>query len=134
MSFLGDFKTFVMRGNVVDLAVAFVMGVAFNALVTALVTDVITPLIGVPGHLDFSSLKYTVNGSTFLFGSLVNSVIGFFAIAVTVYFLIVKPIEKARNFRKDKTAPEPTTKDCPYCLSKIPIKASRCAFCTSQIE
>ncbi len=132
MSIVNDFKGFILRGNVVDLAVAFVMGSAFYAVVTAFVTDIITPLIGLPGHVDFSSSSYTLNGSTFLYGSFVNSIIGFIAIAVTIFFFIVKPMEKARSIKK-KPAVEPTTKDCPYCLSSIPIKATRCAHCTSQL-
>jgi large conductance mechanosensitive channel len=134
MSILNDFKNFITRGNVIELAVAFVMGSAFYAVVTALVTDLVTPLIGLPGHLNFDVYSITVNGSTFLFGAFVNSVIGFIAIAVAVFFFIVKPMEKAKTVRKKGPQPAPTTKDCPYCLSKIPIKATRCAYCTSQLQ
>ncbi len=133
MSLTQDLKNFIMRGNVIDLAVAFVMGSAFFAVVTALVTDIITPLIGVPGHVNFDAYSYTLNGSTFLFGAFVNSLIGFLAIAITLFFLVVKPLEKARNRKKPAPAP-PTTKDCPYCLSKIPIKAIKCMYCTSDVK
>ncbi len=128
MSLVSEFKDFVSKGDVIDLAVAFVMGAAFNALITSLVTDIITPLIGLPGHVNFASIAYTINGSTFLIGPLINSVIVFLSIAVAVFFFIIKPASK---FKKKKPADRKT---CPYCLSNVPIGASRCAFCTSRLK
>lgn len=134
MSIKSEFIEFVMKGNVVDLAVAVVIGVAFNAVVTALIADIITPLIGIPGHLDFSQLTYTVNGSVFQIGLFVNAIISFVTIAIVVFFFIVKPMSKFKELTKKKEEAAPQTKECPECLSKIPIKARRCAFCTSKVE
>lgn len=131
MSLVQEFRDFIVKGNVLDLAVAFVMGAAFNALVTALVTDLVTPLIGVPGHVNFADITYTINGSTFLVGAFVNSIIAFLSISVAVFFFIIKPVSK---LQKPKQAPAPDTRDCPYCLSKVPIKATRCPFCTSMLK
>jgi large conductance mechanosensitive channel len=131
MSLANEFKDFILKGNVIDLAVAVVIGVAFNAVVTAFVTDIITPLIGIPGHVNFASLTYTINGSVFMVGSFVNAIIGFATIAFVIFFLVVKPISKM----KERTSKKATsaTKQCPECLSAIPIKAKRCAFCTSKV-
>ncbi len=134
MSLVTDFKDFISKGDVLDLAVAFVMGAAFNTVVTAMVTDIVSPLIGVPGHVNFASITYTVNGSTFLIGAFINSIIAFLAIAIAVFFFIIKPVAKLNNLKKPKNAPGPTTKTCPYCLSAIPLNATRCAFCTSQLK
>jgi large conductance mechanosensitive channel len=131
MSFLAEFKSFVMKGDVIDLAVAVVIGVAFNAVVTALVTDLVTPLIGIPGHVDFSTLTYTINGSVFLVGSFINSLINFVTIALVVFFLIVRPMSKMKE--RNQAPLSPTTKQCPECLSTIPLKAKRCAYCTSKL-
>ena len=129
MSLLEDFKTFMLRGNVVDLAVAFVMGAAFNGLITALVADIVTPIIGIAGHFDFGAISYTLNGSTILLGTFLNSLISFITISIAVFFFIIKPISKM--YRKKEQAPD--TKDCQYCLTKIPIKATRCPNCTSRL-
>jgi large conductance mechanosensitive channel len=118
---------------VIDLAVAVIIGLAFNAVVTAFVTDIITPLIGIPGHVDFTSLTYTINGSMFLVGPFINAIINFITIALVVFFFIVKPISKMKEVSSKKTAVSPTTKQCPECLSTIPIGAKRCAFCTSKV-
>lgn len=135
MSLLGEFKAFISKGNVIDLAVAFVMGAAFNAVVTALVTDIVTPIIGIPGHLNFADITYTINGSTFLLGAFINSVIAFASIAVAVFFFIIKPMAKLQGLTaKQKKEAAPDTKECPQCLSKIPLKAKRCAFCTSEVD
>ncbi len=133
MTMLEEFKNFISKGDVLDLAVAFVMGAAFNALVTALVTDMVSPIIGIPGHVNFASITYTVNGSTFLVGAFINSVISFLSIAVAVFFFIIKPMSKLKPVSK-APAPAPTTKECPYCFSSIQIKATRCPFCTSELE
>ena len=127
------FKEFIMRGNVVDLAIAVVIGVAFGAVVTALVADLITPLLAaIGGKADFSSLFFTANGSKFLYGAFINAVISFVIIAAVIYFLVVVPLNKLAELKaRGQVAPEATTKQCPECLSDIPKAAKRCAFCTS---
>ena len=129
------FKAFLMRGNVVDLAVAVVIGAAFGAVVSALVKDLITPIIGaIVKAPDFSGIFFTLNGSKFLVGEFANAVVSFILIAAAVYFLIVLPINTIQARRaRGQAPPDPTTKACPECLSTIPIGARRCAFCTSQI-
>ncbi len=135
MSLLEEFKDFVMKGNVIDLAVAVVIGVAFNAVITAFVSDIITPLIGIPGHLDFSAYTYTINGSVFKVGSFVNAAISFITIALVIFFFVVKPVSKMKEFGAAKSAnPAPSMKQCQYCLSSIPAGATRCAFCTSELR
>jgi large conductance mechanosensitive channel len=132
---LKGFREFVMRGNVVDLAVAVVMGAAFGSLVTSLVTNVITPLIAaVFGKPDLSALTLTVNGSVIAYGSFLNAVISFLLVATAVYFFIVAPMNAWKKRAAHGAAPaDPTTRQCPECLSTIPIAAHRCAFCTSAI-
>jgi len=131
---LDGFKKFLLRGNVVDLAVAVVIGAAFKEIVDALVKGMITPLIGVFGGVpNFSGLVFTVNGSEFQVGSLINAVVSFMILAAVIYFLVVVPTNRlmARLAPKE---PEPQmTRECPECLSKIPLKASRCAFCTATV-
>lgn len=132
---LSGFKQFILRGNVVDLAVGVVIGAAFGSVVTALTKDLLTPLIGaIVKAPDFSALKFTVNGSTFLYGEFVNAIISFVLIAAAVYFFVVTPINAliARS-RKSAAPADPTTKKCPECLSVIPIDARRCANCTQPV-
>jgi large conductance mechanosensitive channel len=129
------FRKFILRGNVVDLAVAVVVGAAFGSVVQALVKDLITPLIGAFGGVpDFSALFFTVNSSKFLIGDFINAVLSFVLLAVIIYYFVVLPVQKLM----DRFAPTPplaaTTRECPFCLSKIPVKAVRCAFCTSEVE
>jgi large conductance mechanosensitive channel len=126
------FRTFLLRGNVIDLAVGFVIGVAFSTVVTAFVKDLVTPLIAALfGKPDFGSLSFTVNSSRFLFGDFLNAVIAFVIIAAVMYFFVVTPYT-ALIARSHKEPPaDPTTKKCTECLSEIPIDARRCAFCTS---
>jgi large conductance mechanosensitive channel len=133
---MGGFKQFLMRGNVLDLAVAVVIGGAFGAVVTALVKDLITPLIAaVVGKPDFSKLGFTINGSHFPAGDFINALITFLLISTAVYFLVVLPVNTlVARMRRGEASPDPTTKKCPECLSEIPIAARRCAFCTSAIE
>jgi large conductance mechanosensitive channel len=128
------FRTFLLRGNVIDLAVAVVIGAAFGAVVTALVKDLVTPLIGaIIGQPDFSAWYFTVNGSKFLIGDFINALLSFILIATAVYFLIVLPVN-ALVARSRRAPPEdPTTMKCPECLSEIPIGARRCAFCTATL-
>jgi len=129
------FKQFLLRGNVVDLAVAVVMGAAFGAVVTALVKDLINPLIAaIMGKPDFSALAFTVNNSKFGIGDFFNALVSFILIGSSVYFLIVLPMNTLiARMKRGEVPPDPTTKKCPECLSDIPIAARRCAFCTSQV-
>jgi large conductance mechanosensitive channel len=132
---LNGFKQFILRGNVIDLAVAVVIGGAFGAVVAALVKDLLTPLIGaIIGKPDFSALVVTVNGSPFLIGDFINAVISFVLIAAAVYFVIVVPVN-AINARRNQGGPppDPTKKKCPECLSEVAVAARRCAFCTSAL-
>jgi large conductance mechanosensitive channel len=132
---MGGFRQFVLRGNVVDLAVAVVIGGAFGAVVAALVKDLLTPLIGALfGKPDFSALVVNVNGSQFLIGDFINAVVAFLLVAAAVYYVIVVPMN-AINARRNRgeAPPDPTTKKCAECLSEIPIAARRCAFCTSSL-
>jgi large conductance mechanosensitive channel len=132
---LQGFKQFIFRGNVLDLAVAVVIGAAFGAVVAALVKDLITPLIAaIVGKPDFSAIEFTVNGSRFPIGDFINAVVSFLLIGAAVYFFIVLPVNKVvARMRRGEAAPDPTTKKCPECLSDVPIAARRCAFCTSPL-
>ena len=124
---LSGFRQFVFRGNVVDLAVAVVIGGAFGAVVTAFVKDLLTPLIAaIVGSPDFSAIRFTVNGSQFLVGDFINAVVAFLLIAAAVYFFVVAPVNAfiARQNRGE-AAPDPTTKKCPECLSEVPVAARR---------
>lgn len=131
-----DFKKFIVRGSTVDLAVAVVIGAAFGTIVSALVKDLITPLIAaIGGQPDFSKLKFTVNGSQFLYGDFINAVLAFVIIATVVFFFIVQPVNKLMTRTADnKETPEPSTKKCPECLSEVPKAATRCAFCTTKLS
>jgi large conductance mechanosensitive channel len=126
------FKTFLFRGNLIDLAVAVVIGVAFNAVVQALVNDFITPLIAaIGGQPDFSKLTFTINHSTFTYGLFVNSLISFLIIAAVVYFLVVAPVARGLSvMNRNKAA---TERACPECLSQIPVAATRCMYCTTTV-
>jgi large conductance mechanosensitive channel len=129
---LKGFKDFLMRGNVVDLAVAVVIGGAFGAVVAALVKDLLTPLIAaIVGKPDFSAISLTVNGSKFLIGDFINALVSFVLVAAAVYFFVVTPMNMLAERRKrGEVPPDPTTKKCKECLSDVPIAARRCAFCT----
>jgi large conductance mechanosensitive channel len=133
---LKGFKQFLLRGNVIDLAVAVVIGVAFAAVVAALVKDLITPLIAaIVGKPDFSAIKFTINGSTFLIGDFINAAVSFILVAAAVYFFVVVPVNAVMaRMRRGQAPPDPTTRQCPECLSTIPIQARRCAFCTSPVS
>ena len=132
---LRGFKEFVLRGNVIDLAVAVVIGAAFGAVVASLVKDLLTPLIAaIVGKPDFSALGLTIHGSRLLIGDFLNALISFVMIAAAVYFFVVAPVNAVIARRKRGEAPaDPTTKKCPECLSEVPIAARRCAFCTSAL-
>jgi large conductance mechanosensitive channel len=129
-----DFKEFLLRGNLVDMAVGIVIGVAFAALVAALVSDLITPLIAaIGGNPDFSSLSFTINKSHFLYGAFINALISFIVIATAVFFLVVKPVNALLERRKTEPPVDEQTRPCPECLSDVPVLARRCAFCTAEI-
>jgi large conductance mechanosensitive channel len=127
------FQKFIMRGNLIELAVAVVIGSAFTAMVTAIVSDIITPLIAaIGGKPSFGSLSFTVNNSHFMYGLLINAVVSFLIVAAVVYFLIVAPVAKLTvRMARSKEA---TERDCPECLSAVPVAATRCKYCTAQIE
>jgi large conductance mechanosensitive channel len=131
---LKGFKDFISRGNVVDLAVAVVMGAAFGAVVTALVADFITPVIAaIGGEPDFSALSFTINGSKFAYGHFINAVISFLIIAAAVFFLIVLPLERMLR-RRPAPDERPASRECPECMSMVPSAARRCMYCTSGLE
>lgn len=132
---LTGFKKFITRGNVVDLAIGVVIGAAFNGVVNSLVKDVITPLIGAIARTpDFSALSFTVRGSVFMYGDLINAVISFLLVSAAVYYVVVLPMNALTNrIKRGEESVDPTEKDCSECLSKIPLKAKRCAFCTSVV-
>ncbi|MGE5596277.1 MAG: large conductance mechanosensitive channel protein MscL [Hyphomicrobiales bacterium] len=132
---LREFKEFILRGNVVDLAVAVVIGVAFAAVVTALVEDLITPLIAaLGGQPDFSALDFTINDSTFRYGHFINQLLSFLIIAAVIFFLVVKPVNYLIERTRPQPTPDPTTRRCDECLSEVPIAARRCAYCTSELQ
>jgi large conductance mechanosensitive channel len=131
---LKEFRQFILRGNLVDLAVAVVVGTAFTALVNSLVTSIFTPLIAALfGKADFSNLVFTINGSRFLYGDFINALITFLTVAAVMFFFVVKPV----NHLLERFRPEPKvdqeTRECPDCLSDIPVAARRCAFCTTEV-
>jgi large conductance mechanosensitive channel len=128
-----EFREFILRGSVVDLAVGVIIGGAFGAIVAAFVKDLITPLIGIPGKIDLSAYKFTVHGSIFQIGDFLNTIISFLIIAAVVFCLIVKPVNYLMSLRKTEPAVEPVTRECPRCLSNVPVAATRCAFCTSDL-
>jgi len=131
-----EFRKFILRGNVVDLAVGVVIGAAFNSVVQSLVKDMITPVIaalGGSGH--FADLSFTVRHSQFLYGDFLNTLISFLIVAAVVFFFVVQPINKLTELaQRNKTTDEPTTKKCPECLGVIPRAATRCMYCTSKLE
>ncbi|NNM84063.1 large conductance mechanosensitive channel protein MscL [Candidatus Parcubacteria bacterium] len=128
---LREFKQFLLRGNVVDLAVGVVVGAAFGTLVTALVADFLTPLIAAIAKVpDFSGLSFTLNGSRFMYGHLINALISFILVAGAVFFFVVKPMNILIARSRKETSTDSTTKKCPECASEIPLDAKRCKFCT----
>ena len=128
------FRQFLLRGNVIDLAVAVVIGAAFGAVISAFVKGLLTPLIAaLVGKPDFSALQFTVHGSTFLYGDFLNALISFVLVAAAVYYFVVTPVNALISRSRKQPPADPTTRKCPECLSEIPIDARRCAFCTSQL-
>ena len=130
-----DFRAFLLRGNVVDLAVGIIIGAAFSSVVTALVKDLITPLIAaLLGKPHFDQLDFTVNGSHFLFGDFINAVFSFVLMAAVVFFFIVRPINELTTRFRHEPPPDPSMRKCPYCLSDIPTLSTRCSHCTAEVE
>jgi len=132
---LSGFKQFILRGNVVDLAVGVVIGAAFGAVVTAFTKDLLTPLIAaIVGKPDFSAIHFTINGTLFPIGDFINAAVSFLLVAAAVYFFVVTPLNAlVARMRKAPVPADPTTKECPECLSEIPIDARRCAHCTEPV-
>jgi len=135
MSTIDEFKTFILRGNVVDLAVGIVIGAAFSGLVQALVKDIITPLIPAHSKTGLSGFAPTIPviGTQLLIGDFINTIISFLILALVIFFFVVKPVNTLMARYKPKDAGPATTRECPFCLSTVPIKATRCAYCTSQL-
>ena len=131
-----EFRKFILRGNVVDLAVAVVVGSAFNGVIQGVVKDLITPLIAaIGGKPDFSNLSFRLHDSAFRYGDVLNLIISFLIIAIVVFFMVVQPLNKLQSIaNRSKIPEEPTDRKCPECLSTIPKAAKRCAFCTAKIS
>jgi large conductance mechanosensitive channel len=132
---LKGFKTFLFRGNVVDLAVAVVIGAAFGAVVNSLVTHIVTPIIAaLVGKPDFSAIQVSLNGTPIMLGNFINDLIAFILVAAAIYFFMVAPMNAWMERKKRGEAPaDPTSKKCPECVSEIPIAAKRCAFCCQAV-
>jgi len=131
---VSDFKAFLLRGNLIDTAVGIVIGLAFAAVITALVGDLITPLIAaIGGNPDFSALSFTINKSHFLYGAFINALITFVVVAAVLFYFVVKPVNALMARKKSGPPEAATTRRCPECLSEIPVAAHRCAFCTSEV-
>lgn len=131
---LDEFKKFLLRGNVVELGIAVVMGVGFKSVTDAMVKDLMTPLIGaVGGNTDFSALTFSLNGSEFLYGDFINAVISFLITAAVVFFFIITPMNRLTERYAEDETPDPTTKKCRFCFSEIALRATRCPLCTSEL-
>ena len=131
---LTEFKQFILRGNVIDLAVAVVIGAAFGAIVTSLVENIITPLIGaLGGQPDFSGLSFEINNSEIRYGAFLNALIAFLIIAAVIFFAVIKPMNAIMTRMRTEPTPDPLTGKCPYCLSEVQVGATRCPFCTQEI-
>jgi len=132
---LKGFKQFILRGNVVDLAVGVVIGASFGTVVNSLVKDILTPFIAAIFKApDFSGLSFTINGSSFMYGNFLNAFIAFLIVAFAIYFFVVTPINTLISRTRKEKPLDPTTKKCPDCLSEIPVEAKRCAYCTSVLS
>lgn len=134
MGALKDFRDFILRGNVVDLAVGIIIGAAFGNVVSSVVKDLITPLIGIFGGFDFSSWFFTVNGSKFLIGDLINVLLTFIIVAAVVFFLVVRPVNSLMAIFKKPEPEVSDMRDCPFCTSSISKHATRCPYCTSEVQ
>lgn len=130
-----EFRAFILRGNLVDLAVAVVIGAAFTAVINAFVADMITPLIAaIGGQSDFSALTFEINGSRFLYGDFINAALTFVIVAAVVFFFVVKPVNALMERFQTEPSVEEETRECPHCISQIPVRAKRCRFCTSEVS
>ena len=135
MSLAREFRMFLLRGNVIDLAVAVVIGTAFGAVVTSFVDNLLTPIItAIVGEPDFSGLTFTINNSVFGYGAFLTALISFVLIAAAVFFVVIKPMNALVARMRHEEPPDPTTRKCPECLSEIAMAARRCAFCTAQVQ
>lgn len=131
---LKEFKTFILRGNVIDLAVGVAIGAAFSTVVKSFTENLLTPILAIPGkQASFAELDFSIRNATFRYGAFIDDVIAFVLIAAALFFLVVRPINTLMARRKTEPEVMSTTRDCPYCLSSIPIAASRCAFCTADV-
>jgi large conductance mechanosensitive channel len=131
---LKDFKAFVLRGNVIDLAVAVAIGAAFTAVVASFTQNLLTPLLAIPGDkASFADLTFSVSGSVFRYGAVIDAIISFLLIAAVLFFFVVRPVNRLMARRRTEPEVESTTRECPECLSSIPLAATRCAFCTSEV-
>jgi large conductance mechanosensitive channel len=129
-----DFKAFLLRGNLVDMATGIVIGLAFAAVVTAFVADLVTPLIAaIFGKPNFGALSFTINGSEFHYGDFLNALIAFVLVALVLFFVVIKPVNALVARSRNEPPADPTTRNCPECLSEIPLEAKRCAFCTTEV-
>ena len=130
-----EFKKFILRGNVVDLAIAVVIGAAFGAVVTSMVKDLITPLIAAfGGQPDFSNLRFTINGSKFMYGNFINALLSFLILSAVIFFFVVQPLNKLMGKLKPADTKKPSERECPECLSSIPLGAKRCKYCTASVK
>jgi large conductance mechanosensitive channel len=131
---LKDFKAFILRGNVIDLAIAVAIGAAFGLVIASFTKNLLTPLLAIPGDaVSFADLDFTISEATFRYGAFIDDVISFIITAAVLFFLVVRPVNQLMAKRKTEPEVESTTRDCPYCLSSIPIAATRCAFCTADV-
>ena len=132
---LKDFKAFILRGNVIDLAVGVAIGAAFTTVVTSFTKNLLTPLLAIPGDkASFAQLSFTISGSRFRYGAVIDDIISFLLIALVLFFLVIRPVNHLMAKRKTEPEVEATTHECPECLSSIPVLATRCAFCTAQVS
>jgi large conductance mechanosensitive channel len=135
MRWIDEFRAFILRGNVIDLAIAVVIGAAFGAVIASLVADLITPLIAaIFGKPDFGGLTFTINGSVFHYGAFLNAVITFLTVAAVIFFLVVKPMNALMARMGRGAEAETPSRECPYCVSSIPVTATKCAYCASEVE
>lgn len=134
-SLADEFRAFILRGNVLDLAVAVVIGAAFGAVIASLVENILTPLIAaIVGEPDFSSLSFEINNSQIMYGAFLNALIAFLLVAAAVFFFVIKPFNLLMERRRKQTEADPTTRECPYCMTVVPIAATRCPACTSELR
>jgi large conductance mechanosensitive channel len=130
---LRDFKAFILRGNVVDLAIGVVVGAAFGTVVTSFVKDLLTPLISIPGKTNFAGLHFSIHHSVFAYGNFLNAVVSFAIVSTAIFFFVVVPVNKLMDRRRTEPDVESENRECPECLSSIPRRARRCAFCTAEV-